>query len=92
MRRLFGCYDLSSLVLIFIGNATMNFWGLAMEEMNPPSRTRTNWMPFVFGSVAGCVPSLLLLLQRGINSCGILKEEYTRCGAQACSERSASSI
>lgn len=60
IATLFGCYDLSSLILIFIGNATMNFWGLVMEEMNPPTRTSTNWMPFVFGTIAGAAPWIVV--------------------------------
>lgn len=60
IATLFGCYDLSSLILIFIVNAIMNFWGLVMEQMNPPSRTTTNWMPFVFGTVAGAAPWIVV--------------------------------
>ena len=35
---LFGCYDLGSLILIFLINASMNFFGLLMERLNPPAR------------------------------------------------------
>ena len=34
ISTLFGIYDIASLVLIFIVNATMNLFGLVMEQMN----------------------------------------------------------
>lgn len=50
---LFGCYDLASLVLMFTLNAAMNLFGLLMEILNPPSRVKTNWMPYIFGCWCG---------------------------------------
>merc|ERR1711990_1396413 len=41
-------------------NATMNFWGLIMEKMNPPGRLRTTWEPFIFGTVAGLAPWIVV--------------------------------
>lgn len=59
---LFGCYDLGSLVLIFFTNAAMNFFGLIMEQMNPPDRTSVNWMPFYFGCWCGLGPWVVVLM------------------------------
>lgn len=52
---LFGVYDIGSLILIFMINATMNLFGLVMEEINQ-YREKTDWKPFIFGSIAGIVP------------------------------------
>lgn len=53
---LFGCYDLASIVLIFLVNASMNLFGLLMERMNPPGTKNVNWEPFIFGCVSGIAP------------------------------------
>jgi len=60
IATLFGCYDLSSLILIFLVNASMNFFGLHMETLNPPERTKTDWSPFVHGCVAGLAPWIVV--------------------------------
>ena len=31
-----------------------------MEEMNPPTRTTTKWSPFVFGTIAGLGPWIVI--------------------------------
>lgn len=59
---LFGCYDLGSLILIFFCNAAMNFFGLLMEQMNPPERESVNWTPFWFGCWAGVAPWVVVLM------------------------------
>lgn len=59
---LFGCYDLGSLILIFFVNASMNFFGLLMEQMNPPERTEVNWTPFWFGCWAGLAPWIIIFM------------------------------
>jgi len=61
IATLFGCYDLSSLILIFLVNASMNFFGLHMETLNPPERTKTDWSPFWHGCVAGAAPWIVVL-------------------------------
>jgi hypothetical protein len=61
IATLFGCYDLSSLIVIFIVNASMNFFGLHMEQMNPPERTETIWSPFVHGTIAGLAPWIVVI-------------------------------
>lgn len=60
IATLFGCYDLSSLICIFLVNASMNFFGLHMETLNPPDRTKTDWSPFVHGCVAGLAPWIVV--------------------------------
>jgi hypothetical protein len=59
---LFGCYDLGSLLLMFVVNAVMNLCGLLMEMMNPPDRDRVEWTPFVVGCVAGAAPWIVVLM------------------------------
>jgi len=49
---LFGVYDIATLIVIFLLNASMNLFGLLMEKMNE-GKEKTNWLPFIFGSVAG---------------------------------------
>lgn len=49
---LFGIYDLGTLILIFLLNASMNLFGLLMEKMNQ-GKEKANWLPFIFGSVSG---------------------------------------
>jgi len=52
---LFGVYDVGALIAIFLLNASMNFFGLLMEEINQYTE-KTKWSPFVFGTIAGIVP------------------------------------
>lgn len=59
---LFGCYDLGSLILIFVVNASMNFFGLLMEKMNPPNAAKVDWSPFIFGSIAGAAPWVVVFM------------------------------
>lgn len=61
IAMLFGCYDIGSLILIFLVNASMNFFGLMMEKLNPPGRTHVDWTPFVFGCIAGIAPWIVVL-------------------------------
>lgn len=60
---LFGIYDIASLVLIFIVNASMNLFGLVMEQMNAGSKKeKVKWGPFVWGSIAGIAPWIAIIL------------------------------
>lgn len=61
LAMLFGVYDIGSLILMFVLNATMNLFGLIMEEMSHYKK-KTDWKPFVFGSIAGFFPWLVILL------------------------------
>lgn len=63
IATLFGIYDIASLLLIFIVNAAMNLFGLDMELLNSGSeKTKVNWGPFIWGSIAGIAPWIAILL------------------------------
>ncbi len=51
--------DLPTLVLLFVLNATMIFFGLMMEVHNQTTE-RTNWSAFYFGCLAGIVPWIII--------------------------------
>jgi len=60
---LFGIYDIGSLVLIFIVNATMNLFGLVMEQLNVGKQgSDVRWGPFIWGSIAGIAPWIVILI------------------------------
>lgn len=61
IATLFGIYDVVSLVLIFIVNASMNLFGLDMELINSKNNGKVNWLPFIFGSIAGLAPWVAIL-------------------------------
>ena len=53
ISTLFGIYDIASLTLIFIVNATMNLFGLVMEQLNSgKDKKKVIWGPFIWGSIA----------------------------------------
>lgn len=58
---LFGVYDIGTLIAVFFLNVSMNLFGLLMEKMNQ-GREKTTWLPFIFGSVAGLVPWIIILM------------------------------
>jgi hypothetical protein len=63
IATLFGIYDIASLILIFLGNATMNLFGLVMEQLNSgKEKSQVNWGPFIWGSIAGIAPWIAILL------------------------------
>ncbi|HRG31322.1 heliorhodopsin HeR [Trichococcus shcherbakoviae] len=63
IATLFGIYDIASLILIFIVNATMNLFGLVMEQLNVGrSKDNIEWGPFIWGSIAGVAPWIAILL------------------------------
>lgn len=54
---LFGIWDIASLVLIFIVNASMNLFGLVMEQLNSGKvKKDVDWGPFIWGTIAGLAP------------------------------------
>lgn len=62
ISTLFGIYDIGTLVLIFLVNAAMNLFGLDMELLNAGSdKKNVNWGPFIWGSVAGIAPWIVIL-------------------------------
>lgn len=63
IATLFGIYDIASLILIFIVNASMNLFGLDMEIINSGTeKTKVQWGPFIWGSLAGIAPWVAILL------------------------------
>lgn len=63
IATLFGIYDIASLILIFIVNASMNLFGLVMEQLNSLRAPKDiDWGPFLWGSLAGIAPWIAILL------------------------------
>jgi hypothetical protein len=63
IATLFGIYDIASLVLIFVVNASMNLFGLVMEQLNSRrDNGKISWGPFVWGSVAGLAPWAAIII------------------------------
>ncbi len=56
---LVGISELSSLILIFALNATMNLFGW-MKELHNQTTEKTDWTASLFGCIAGFVPWLVL--------------------------------
>ena len=61
VAMLVGVYDLSTLILMFALNAMMILFGLMMEVHNQ-STTKTNWLSYIFGCIAGIVPWVVIAL------------------------------
>lgn len=63
IATLFGIYDIASLILIFAVNASMNLFGLVMEQLNSMRKVEDiDWGPFIWGSIAGIAPWIAILL------------------------------
>lgn len=63
IATLFGVYDIGSLLLIFVVNASMNLFGLVMEQVNMGTdKKNIKWGPFIYGSIAGLAPWIVILL------------------------------
>lgn len=58
---LFGVYDIGTLILVFLLNASMNLFGLLMEKMNQ-GKEKINWLPFIFGCVSGIGGWIIVLI------------------------------
>jgi hypothetical protein len=58
---LIGLWDLGALILIFALNATMNLFGIMMELQNQHTE-KTDWTAFIFGSIAGFIPWVVIML------------------------------
>ncbi len=58
---LVGIWDLGSMILAFGLNAMMNLFGIMMELHNQYTK-RTNWTAFVYGSIAGIIPWVVIVL------------------------------
>ena len=59
IAMLSGIYDVAALVLIFVLNATMLFFGLLMEVHNQTTE-KTNWTAYIYGCIAGIVPWIVI--------------------------------
>jgi hypothetical protein len=58
---LVGIWDLGSLILMFGLNAMMNLFGVMMELHNQTTE-RTDWTAFVYGSIAGIIPWVVIVM------------------------------
>lgn len=58
---LVGIWDLGTIIVLFGVNATMNFFGIMMELHNQYTK-RNNWTSFIFGSISGIIPWIVILL------------------------------
>ena len=70
ISSLFGVRDIAVFVLIALANAAMNLFGLDMELLNGgdnKTEKKTNWLPFIFGSVIGIAPWLAIVFYIGVN-------------------------
>jgi len=64
IATLFGVYDISTLLLIFFINASMNLFGYLMEKLNSGKEKKDiNWLPFIFGTIAGLIPWVVIFIQ-----------------------------
>lgn len=58
---LVGVWDLGAIILMFGLNATMNLFGIMMEYHNQHTE-KTRWTSFIFGSIAGIIPWVVIVL------------------------------
>ena len=56
-----GVIDLGAVILIFGINAMMNLFGIMMEYHNQYTE-KTNWASFIYGSIAGIFPWIVIFL------------------------------
>lgn len=56
-----GLWDLGAIILIFGINAMMNLFGIMMEYHNQYTE-KTNWTSFIYGSIAGIIPWIVVFL------------------------------
>jgi hypothetical protein len=69
ISTLFGVYDIATLLLIFVVNASMNLFGLVMEQLNVgKTKKELDWGPFIWGSFAGLAPWAVIIIYMTGNS------------------------
>ena len=56
-----GLWDLGAIILIFGINAMMNLFGIMMEYHNQHTE-KTSWISFIYGSIAGIIPWIVIFL------------------------------
>lgn len=59
IATLFGIYDIAALVALFALNAAMILFGWMMELHNQTTE-KTDWTAFIFGSIIGAVPWIVI--------------------------------
>jgi hypothetical protein len=71
IAMLVGMWDLGALILIFGLNAMMNLFGIMMELHNQTTH-KTNWTAFLYGSIAGIIPWIVIVMYflGAVNSAG----------------------
>ena len=62
IAMLAGVTNVVALLAIFGVNAAMILFGLVMERLNL-DRTEVDWTPFIFGSILGALPWILIAIQ-----------------------------
>lgn len=67
ISMLVGIYDLGSLIMIFALTGVMNLMGLVMEVHNQTT-TKTNWLSYWIGCLAGIVPWVVVSLYLWLSS------------------------
>ena len=70
ISSLFGVRDIAVFALIALANAAMNLFGLDMELLNAgtdKTKKKTNWLPFIFGSIIGLAPWVAIAFYIGVN-------------------------
>lgn len=58
---LVGIWDLGTMIAIFGVNAMMNLFGI-MFEMHNQYTEKTDWTGFIYGSIAGIIPWIVILM------------------------------
>ncbi len=58
---LVGVWDLGTLIALFGINAMMNLFGIMMEYHNQNTK-KTSWRAFIYGSIAGFIPWIVIFL------------------------------
>jgi len=58
---LVGINDIGAIILAFMVNASMNLFGIMMEYHNQHT-SKVNWAGFIFGSIAGIAPWIVVFL------------------------------
>ena len=58
---LVGINDIGAIILAFFVNASMNLFGIMMEYHNQYTK-KVNWSSFIYGSIAGIAPWIVIFL------------------------------
>lgn len=58
-----GVTEASALIAIAGVNASMIFFGLLQERYTTPGSGRVDWLPYVYGCIAGSIPWIAITLQ-----------------------------